>query len=235
MGNNMKCDDFLRVLFAQYRMIGVLSDKNGTLVMRLRHSELQKDIILKRHAAPVLAYEILKQKRHENLPEILDSVICEDGHIVLEEYIKGISVADVAGKYTYKGAKNVVTGVCRAVQSLHENKIIHRDIKPENILITSDGTVKLIDLNASRIPKGTEKDTVMLGTIGYASPEQLGICESDERSDIYAIGVLLNVMLTGEHPSKLLAKGKAGRIVQKCTGIDPNSRYASAVELMRAL
>ena len=102
-------------------------------------------------------------------------------------------------------------------------------------MITSDGTVKLIDLNASRTPRGCGKDTVMLGTIGYASPEQLGICESDERSDIYAIGVLLNVMLTGEHPSKRLAKGKAGRIVQKCTGINPNSRFSSANELIKAL
>ena len=231
----MKCDDYLNALFEQYRMVSVLSDKNGAVVMRLRHNVLEKDIILKRYQVPVAAYEMLKQCRHENLPEILESVICEDGHIVLEEYIRGITVADVAGKYTYKGAKTVVTGVCMAIQSLHDRKIIHRDIKPENIMIASDGTVKLIDLNASRIPKGATKDTVMLGTIGYASPEQLGICESDERSDIYAVGVLLNVMLTGEHPSKLLAKGKAGRIVQKCTGIDPNSRYASAFDLMQAL
>jgi len=231
----MKCDDFFRSLWEQFQLISVLSNKNGATVMRVRHIQLGKDLILKRYTDPVLAYECLKNFRHENLPEVLDSVICEDGHIVLEEFIQGISVADVAGKYTYRGAKAVVTGVCRAVQSLHDLKIIHRDIKPENILISPKGVVKLIDLNASRVPKGKSKDTVMLGTVGYASPEQLGVCESDERSDIYAIGVLLNVMLTGEHPSKSLAKGRAGKIVQKCTQIDPNSRYASAEELRNAL
>ena len=231
----MKCEAYLQSLWEQYRLISVLSNKNGARVMRLRHKTLEKDLIAKQYHTPVPAYEWLKTCSHENLPEVLDSILCQDGHIVLEEYIDGISVADVAGRYTYEGAKKVVMGVCKAVQSLHNLKIIHRDIKPENILIAPDGTVKLIDLNASRTPTGKQKDTVMLGTIGYASPEQLGVCESDERSDIYAIGVLLNVMLTGQHPSKCLAKGRAGNIVQKCTSIDPNSRYASAKELMQSL
>lgn len=203
--------------------------------MRMRHRSLEKDVIVKRYTAVIPAYEKLKAVRHENLPEVLDSVICQDGHVVLEEYIDGISVADVAGRYTYKGAKTVIMGVCKAVQSLHGLKIIHRDIKPENVMISHDGTVKLIDLNASRSPKGTGKDTVMLGTIGYASPEQLGVSESDERSDIYAIGVLLNVMLTGEHPSKRLAKGRAGKIVQRCTMIAPDSRFSTAKQLMQSL
>lgn len=231
----MKCEDFLALLWEQYRPICILSHKNGATVWRARHKELSRDVIVRQYAALVPAYELLKSFRHENLPEILDSVPCQDGHIVLEEYINGISVADVAGKYTYRGAKAVAIGVCNAVHSLHTRNIIHRDIKPENVMIASDGTVKLIDLNASRIPSGKTQDTVMLGTLGYASPEQLGVCESDARSDIYAIGVLLNVMLTGQHPSRCLAKGKAGKIVQKCTMIAPESRFSSAQELMKAL
>ncbi len=231
----MKCDEFMDILRDQYKLISVLSNKNGATVWRMRHKIMGQDVIVKRYSALIPAYELLKTFRHENLPEILESAVCQDGHVVLEEYIDGISVADVAGRYTYKGAKTVVLGVCKAVQSLHGLKIIHRDIKPENVMISRDGTVKLIDLNASRIPTGKSKDTVMLGTIGYAAPEQLGVCESDERSDIYAIGVLLNVMLTGEHPSKHLAKGKAGRIVQKCTMIAPDSRFSSPQELIQAL
>ena len=203
--------------------------------MRVRHKTKKRDLILKRYEMKIEAYEYLKNFLHENLPEVYDSIACDDGQIVLEEYIEGISASDVAGEYTYQGAKKVVTGVCKAVMALHKQRIIHRDIKPENILITKYGTVKLIDLNASRIPRGAEKDTVMLGTIGYASPEQLGVSESDERSDIYAIGVLFNVLLTGEHPSRNLAKGRAGRVVQKCTNIDPQSRYATVKDLMLAL
>ena len=231
----MKCEEYMELLWEQYKLISVLSNKNGAKVLRVRHKALDRDVIVRQYSSLIHAYEQLKNLYHKNLPEILESLPCQDGHIVLEEYINGISVADVAGSYTYSGAKAVILGVCNAVHSLHALKIIHRDIKPENVMISSDGTVKLIDLNASRMPKRKDKDTVMLGTIGYAAPEQLGISESDERSDIYAIGVLLNVMLTGQHPSSCLATGKAGKIVQKCTMIAPDSRFHSAQELMQAL
>ena len=79
------------------------------------------------------------------------------------------------------------------------------------------------------------RDTVILGTVGYASPEQLGVSQSDARTDIYAAGVLLNVMLTGEHPSVRLASGRLGQIVEKCTAISPSHRYSTAEKLAQAL
>ena len=74
-----------------------------------------------------------------------------------------------------------------------------------------------------------------MGTVGYASPEQLGIAQSDARTDIYVAGVLLNVMITGKHPSQQLAGGHAERIVKKCTHINPNDRYQTAEKLAEAL
>jgi serine/threonine protein kinase len=74
-----------------------------------------------------------------------------------------------------------------------------------------------------------------MGTVGYASPEQLGVTASDARTDIYAVGVLLNVMLTGKHPSEIIARGKAGKIVRKCTSVNPDERYQSAEKLACAL
>ena len=234
----MNCAEFTASLLEDYKTIKVLSNKNGAEVIRLRNLQNGRDIILKKYSSAVPAYEVLKTIRHDNLPEIYDSFILDDGQIVLEEYIDGITVADVleSGKYTYNGAVKVLNGVCLAVMTLHRYGIIHRDVKPENVMIDNEGTVKLIDLNASRrSDPQKEKDTVALGTIGYASPEQLGISQSDEKTDIYAIGVLLNVMLTGEHPSKKLAHGKAGRIVLKCTQIDPKHRFRSVGWLMKAL
>lgn len=234
----MNCTEFIDTLRAEYKIIQKLSDKNGGMVIRMRNLTLSKDIILKKYERPVFAYELLKNIRHENLPEVYDTVILDDGQIVLEEYIEGVTVADVleTGKYTYGGAKAVMRGVCRAVEALHSLGIIHRDIKPENVMIDTKGKVKLIDLNASRqYGEHKTKDTVILGTLGYASPEQLGISQSDTRSDIYALGVLLNVMLTGEHPSSKLADGRAGKIVLKCTQIDPNSRFSTVEKLMEAL
>ena len=131
--------------------------------------------------------------------------------------------------------KKVVQGICNALGFLHSQGIVHRDIKPENVMIGKHGQVVLIDLNVSRQVSAASHDTVVMGTVGYAPPEQLGIAQTDSRTDIYALGVLLNVMLTGVHPSQALAKGKAGRIVRRCTAVNPDDRFQSAEKLSEKL
>lgn len=94
----------------------------------------------------------------------------------------------------------------------------------------------LIDFDAARHYDSDKiRDTHVLGTVGYAPPEQYGISETDYRADIYAMGVLINEMLTGKHPSQALAPGHWGRIVSRCTMIHPKKRYTSVEELMEAL
>jgi serine/threonine protein kinase len=139
------------------------------------------------------------------------------------------------GTYRPRGAKKVMAGVCNGLTVLHDRGIIHRDVKPENVVIDTQGRVVLIDLNASRIIGPSSKDTVIMGTVGYASPEQLGLSQSDARTDLYAAGVLLNVMLTGKHPTQGYAKGHAGAVVRKCTALNPEDRYQSARKLYHAL
>ncbi len=230
--------DYISLVRENYSVVKLLSNKNDCTVLQLRHNSLGKDMVLRSHPTPIAAYNHLKGIIHPNLPQVYDLYDFPDGQVVLEEYIEGITVAQVieSGKYTYSGAKKIIYGVGNALISLHGANIIHRDIKPENIIVTTKGIVKLIDFNASRehsIQKG--RDTVALGTIGYAPPEQFGISQSDATADIYALGVLLNVMLTGRHPSEELAKGKAGKIVLKCTSIDPGSRFQSVEKLIKAL
>lgn len=118
---------------------------------------------------------------------------------------------------------------------LHSLGAVHRDIKPENVIIRGDQAV-LIDFDAARIVKNrSDADTQVLGTTGYAAPEQYGISQTDGRADLYAMGILLNIMLTGKHPSKKLAGGRLGRIVQKCTMINPEKRYKNVLHLMESL
>ncbi len=102
-------------------------------------------------------------------------------------------------------------------------------------MIDKNGRVVLIDFNTSRKISKASKDTVVMGTVGYASPEQLGLSQSDTRTDIYALGILLNVMLTGKHPTQKLAKGKAAKIIRKCTNLNPNERYQTVEKLSKAL
>ena len=228
---------YIKKLFAAYSLVSVLSDKNGCKVLRLRNKTNGKDLVLRSFPQHLDAYKVLCGIRCDNLPEIFDAIDLDDGQIVLEEYIDGVTVAQVmeGGKYHFHGAKKVLTCVCHALTVLHERGLVHRDVKPENVMIGSDGRVVLIDFNASRKVSEACKDTVIMGTIGYASPEQLGIAQSDARTDIYAVGVLLNVMLTGKHPTEVFAGGHAGRVVKKCTSLNPDDRYRSAEMLKNAL
>ena len=233
----MTRETFIGELFRVYSLVSVLSAKNDCKVLRLRHKTSGKDMVLRSFPERVEAYEILCGVCCRNLPEIYDAIDVEDGQIVLEEYIDGITVTQVleGDKYRYRGAKKVLSEVCHALCVLHDHGVIHRDVKPDNVMIGNDGRVLLIDFDASRQISLAQKDTVVLGTVGYASPEQLGIAQSDARTDVYATGVMLNVMLTGLHPSQHMAGGKAGRIIRKCTAINPDERYASAMLLQAAL
>ena len=233
----MKREQYIEKILQLYSLVAVLSRKNGCEVMRLRNRQSGKELILRSLPTPTEAYGKLQKIRCNNLPEVYDVLELEDGQIVLEEYINGITAAQVmeAGKYRSAGARTVLLGVCDALTVLHRLGIIHRDVKPENVMVESSGRVVLIDLNASRIESVANKDTVIMGTVGYASPEQLGLSQSDARTDIYAAGVLYNVLLTGQHPSVTLAPGKAGRIVRKCTAVNPQERYQTAGDLWAAL
>ncbi len=233
----MTREQYVSKLLDTYSLVSVLSDKNGCNVLRVRNNSLKKDLVVRSFPKAVSAYEELYNIKSENLPLVYDVITLDDGQIVLEEFVDGITVAQVmeSGKYNYLGTRRVLRAVCRALSVLHERDLVHRDVKPENVVIEKSGRVVLIDFNASRKISTANKDTVIMGTVGYASPEQLGVAQSDARTDIYAAGVLLNVMITGKHPSERLARGRAGHIVRKCTNVNPDERYQTAETLYNAL
>lgn len=235
--NAMTRDEYLTEIFKAYSLVSVLSDKNKCKVLKLKNKENNKLIVVRSFPKVISAYEELYAINCANLPLVYDVINLDDGQIVLEEFIEGVTIAEVmeSGKYRYMGTRKVLRSVCHALTVLHERNIVHRDIKPENVIVAKAGRVVLIDLNAARIISNASKDTVVMGTVGYASPEQLGVTQSDARTDIYALGVLLNVMVTGKHPSEELAKGIAGRIVRKCTSVNPDERYQSAEKLAKTL
>lgn len=146
----------------------------------------------------------------------------------IEEIIEGRTLENIVEEnvLSRKAAKKYMLQLCEAVSLLHSFSIIHRDIKPANIIITPNGSLKLIDFDIARkIKPQKEKDTQILGTVDYASPEQYGFSQTDERSDIYSMGVVYNYMLTGSIPQRKLAKGQVSEIILKCTSMAPGERY----------
>ena len=170
-----------------------------------------------------------------NLPRI-ETVAEENGKvIVVEEYIQGDTLAFLleGGALTREQTGGIFSQICHALILLHNADIIHRDIKPENIIVRGSEAV-LLDFHASRIIKPEQRtDTQAIGTVGYAAPEQFGFSQTDARADIYALGVLLNEMLTKKHPSKELYYGDCLPIIQKCIEVNVDRRYSSVGELLR--
>ena len=206
--------------------------------MRLiRHKRTGKKFILRHFAGNSEVYRALLDYACPNLPTIYEVAELDGENLVLEEFIEGDTLGFLLkdALFSPEETKSIVRQICQALWVLHSIGAVHRDVKPENIMLRGAEAV-LIDFDAARLHKPEHSnDTQILGTTGYAAPEQYGLSPSDIRTDIYSLGILINVMLTGEHPSKHLAGGKMGRIVDRCTHVNPQRRYKNVLRLMEAL
>ncbi|MCJ7966918.1 serine/threonine protein kinase [Lachnospiraceae bacterium NSJ-171] len=226
------------VIKNEYKFVKALKNTEISKVLVYRNKNNNKKVIVRYIKDGVEIYEKLLTVKSEYLPQIFEVVRGKEDSIVMEEYIEGITVGDVleGGLYTEEGVKIIIGQICDALNILHYHGIIHRDIKPDNIMITEEGVIKIIDFNASREYKRESiEDTHILGTTGFAPPEQYGVSQTDIRSDIYALGVMINVMLTGEHPSRKMCKGRYEKVIKKAVNINPNDRYQNCSELKKAL
>lgn len=159
------------------------------------------------------AYEVLFHlmqtgKRFKHLPRILDCYKTGSALMVISEYIPGVTLKSYVEKLDCSNQKSqivqtIIPELCEAVSELHhaaEPPLIHRDLKPQNVIVASAGLF-LIDFGiARRVRSDSNADTVKFGTRNYAPPEQFGFGQTDVRSDIYALGMLILFCLTGIEP-----------------------------------
>lgn len=176
-------------------------------------------------------YEKLRRLSHPNIPKIYEIYQSENDGIVIEEFVSG-EILEAKLEDGFLSEEKVIkyaVQILDALQEIHKRNIIHRDVTPSNVLISSDDIVKLIDFGISRNRKENQRmDTNILGTVGYAAPEQFGFQQTDITTDFYALGVLINVMLTGKLPTEEMTNNKKlEKVVQKCIQIDPAKRYHS--------
>lgn len=191
-------------------------------------------------AAQREVYETLRQHPPAHVPQVREVRPEEDGQfLVLQDYAPGITLETILqqrGPMPWPEAVHIGLQLCEALIGLHRQGIIHRDVKPANVLLTQEGEVWLIDFDIARTHKQqTARDTTLLGTPGYAAPEQFGFRQTDARADLYAVGVLLNQLVTGAFPQERLAPAPLGEVVRRCTALEPAQRYADATALQAAL
>lgn len=175
-------------------------------------------------------FDWLKAHRSRYVPKIESYWQDGDELVVIEELIQGETLeqilTDRGDSLTFEERIRILTEVCDGLAFLHsaDPPIIHRDLKASNIMLTDDGLVKIIDYDAAKLyVKGQTRDTQLIGTQGIAAPEQYGFAASDVRTDIYALGKLLERLLPGN--------ADAARIVSRATRIDPKRRYSSAAQI----
>lgn len=230
-------ESFLEAVTTEYDTLRVLKQSPRGTVSVVRHKKSGTRYVFRRYSGSGEVYRRLLPVLCPHLPQIMEAAEQDGQTAVLEEYVQGDTLAELlmGARLTEREARQVTMQLCQALHVLHSMGAVHRDVKPENVILRGSDAV-LIDFDAARIYKVvSESDTQVLGTTGFAAPEQYGIFQSDERADIFSLGVLLNIMLTGKHPSREMAAGKMGRIVRKCTMTAPEQRYQSARALMEVL
>ena len=230
-------ESFLEAVTTEYDTLRVLKQSPRGTVSVVRHKKSGTRYVFRRYSGSGEVYRRLLPVLCPHLPQIMEAAEQDGQTAVLEEYVQGDTLAELlmGARLTEREARQVTMQLCQALHVLHSMGAVHRDVKPENVILRGSDAV-LIDFDAARIYKvASESDTQVLGTTGFAAPEQYGIFQSDERADIFSLGVLLNIMLTDKHPSREMAAGKMGRIVRKCTMTAPEQRYQSARALMEVL
>ena len=189
----------------------------------------------------ISVYEALRQRQIKGIPQIFDLIQKEDRLIVIEEYIEGQNLYDYLQNKLFQPEEALVVfkQLEKILSRLHSLSpaIIHRDIKPSNVLMTTGGQVYLIDFNAARhFNSDKSNDTVILGTNGYASPEQYGFAQTDPRSDVYSLAVLFCVMISGKYPNEgIECPKKLKKVLQKAMDLSPEMRYKDVRSFITAL
>ncbi len=190
-------------------------------------------------------FRLSRELSHPGIVAAVEYIEGSDYNYLIREYVEGYTVTELVemtedGHLQYEELLQITLQLCDILQYLHSQKppIIHRDIKPDNIIVTKQKDCKLIDFGISRRYQGKlDSDTFVMGTQFSAPPEQYGFAQTNERSDIYSIGVLMFYMATGNLDIRDLKQypvsGDIRRIIKKCTSFSPKDRYSS-VKLLKS-
>lgn len=206
--------------------------KNSVLVENEFNGVIMVKKVLSDDAVSV--YKKAKNLNCRNIAKVYDVEMCDGNFCALCEYVSGITISNLVECKTVDNDifNKIMLSVFNALDCLHAENIIHRDIKPQNIVLSNDGVIKIIDLGISRVVKNEKcQDTNILGTVGFAAPEQFGFGQSDSRTDIYSLGVLMNYLLEKTMPCEKLHNGMYRNIILKCTNQNPDMRYTDISQL----
>lgn len=236
-------------LFMRYRILGRLGIGGTSQVYLAVDEKIQRNRALKlvdKHKLPdgglwKQEWQMFQKLHHPRIAELYDVVETENRICFVMEYVEGCTLKQLmdAGKiFSEQQVLEFAGQLCGILSYLHQQKppIIYRDLKPSNLMLCPDGSLVLIDFGTAREYRAEkEKDTIFWGTVGYASPEQTeGWGQTDARSDLYSVGVILYELANGERffrDKVKVPETAMEEIIEKCTRYHPKERYQSCREL----
>lgn len=211
-----------------YRELEAYDDKKA--VQLCRHIENQRIYLKKiRSVYNRSVYEQLKKANLPFVPKIEELIEDDEGRlIIIEEYISGKTLEEALaeGVMEKERAARIITDLAEAISVLQSLNppVVHRDLKPENIILNGEDRVVLIDFNTAKHITNQSTDTYLVGTQGYAAPEQFGFGASGEKTDVYALGIIFNEMLTGHSVWEGFADGEIGELIRVCVSLEADRR-----------
>lgn len=229
-------DNKTKFKLSRYKEIRALNSKNTTyLVYDIQNDKACVKKLINNSLKEI--YVRLSKIKNPLLPKIYEIIDTEYDFIIIEEYIIGNNVDYIIknnGIINMENACQYVIDIADTLSDIHNLGIVHRDITPNNIIIDNNNRARLLDFDIARTTGHNKStDTTILGTAGFASPEQFGFAQTDARSDIYSLGVLLNYMVTGHIIQDKITDDMALReIIYKATKINPDDRYKNISEFI---
>lgn len=222
-----------------YEEIGCIDGREDITVVKDEYDNIYVKKILSTYDESI--YEYLKHHSIRNMPQIYEFYKGSKYLIVIEQFIDGVTLDRLIKEVDIDVniAVNIVRSLCFILRDLHtlDKPIVHRDVKPSNVMLTEEGELFLLDINVAKWCNREEiEDTRLLGTANFAAPEQYGcgFTASNEKTDIYAVGVLLNMLITKKLPKEEKASGEVWNVIKKCICLEPDERYSDD-ELIEAL
>lgn len=236
--------EYPKELTAHWELLECFSEKEDSrTLLALDRESGQKSVVkcylrenpLYDHSEP----EALRRLDAGPMPRFLAEFKNDQMRCVLREYVPGETLQQLASSRSFSPEEVIGVGLqlCDQLRQLHSQDppIIHRDIKPRNVVLRPDGTAVLIDFGIARVHSNSQSDTVAFGTQGFAPPEQYGFAQTDARSDLYSLGILLNWLLCRKTRLPSKRGSRLEKVIARCAAFDPRDRYADAGRLRKAL
>ena len=179
------------------------NQENRTVAIKILKEEfISNEEFLRRFKNESKAIAMLS---HPNIVKVYDVSFGDLIQYIVMEYIEGITLKEFIeqeGSLRWKDAVHFTVQILKGLQHAHDKGIVHRDVKPQNIMVLSDGTIKVTDFGIARFARSDQRTITdkAIGSVHYISPEQARGEKTDEKADIYSVGVMLYEMLTGKLP-----------------------------------